>query len=290
MTAIRRVSAPGLALLLAAATAAADTVITIDEVVGCSVTSADADSVRIRLTRPSRRPRSTRDAYEISHAAGRSRTIPTADIYEIRLSNPSRFTELSTRLPQLRVILDSGQAIPPLAVRVREICLRLDGTGEVRAEGLFWPVDTLARNSSPAEMGTRCRDMGARLRWCRRSDNPIVELLFEVNGEEKALRGVWPGAGTSCLSGALGWVLGVPTGAVIGFAVDPHMRTWYSARGSGEYPSAGLLWGCAAGCVGGPVIGAAIGAAHRRALLAGHRSRINDLVRRVNRAVGTAPP
>lgn len=97
MTAVRRKSVLFLALLLAAATADADTVVTIDEVIACSVESADADSIRVRMTRPSRRPRSRREAYHFNRMVGRSRMLLAADIYEIRLAGFGRVADMAAR-------------------------------------------------------------------------------------------------------------------------------------------------------------------------------------------------
>ena len=51
----------------------------------------------------------------------------------------------------------------------------------------------------------------------------------------------------------------------------------------------GCAAGSAVGCAAGSVIGTAVYAAHRRSLIARHRDRVNDLVRRVNRAVAFQP-
>ncbi len=93
MTAVRWKLAFGLAVLLAATPAAADTVVTAEEVIPCSVESADASFLGLKLPQ------------------GGFRVMYTRDIYELRLSDSSRVAELATRLPQLRIILDSGQLV-----------------------------------------------------------------------------------------------------------------------------------------------------------------------------------
>jgi hypothetical protein len=91
------------AVLLAAATVAADVVITAEEVIPCSVVTCDTSFTRLTLP------------------TGGSRMLNTRDALEIRLSDSSRVAELSTRLPQLRVVLDSGQPVPAPAIRTGEM-------------------------------------------------------------------------------------------------------------------------------------------------------------------------
>ena len=267
MAAKHRTPVLALVMLLAVATAAADTVITAEEVIACSVESAYPDFVFLGLTRRQHKMLSTRD------------------IYELRLSDSSRVAELTTQLPQVRVVLDSGQAVPPPATRNREMLrLRLDWARKARAEGLFWypdVIDTLARGASPAQMAKRCEDMDVVLDVSGRYNETVAGLLHEVKREEEALRRIRSTAGTLCLSGALGAVLGGTIGAFALAAVAE------SQNSSGvEYA---FMYGCLAGSVAGPGIGVALGAAQRRAGLARHRNRVNDLVRRVNHAVVTAP-
>jgi hypothetical protein len=85
MTAIRWKSVLGLAVLLAAATAAADTVVTAAEVISCRVVSADTNFVHLKLPQ------------------GGIRMLSTRDVREIRLSDSSRVAELAARLPGARV-------------------------------------------------------------------------------------------------------------------------------------------------------------------------------------------
>jgi hypothetical protein len=273
MTAIRRKSVLGLAVLLTVATAVADTVITAREVISCSVESAYPDFVFLELTRQHHRMLSTRD------------------VYEIRLSDSSRVAELAARLPQLKVTLDSRQPVPSPAVRAREReQLRLDRAREARAKGLPWDadvLDTLARGVSPNEMAVRYEDMNTALLKCGRSDDTVVELLREVTREKEALRRIWPRvAARYFVYGGCGGLLGLAIGALGGGVA-------FSALGEGmDFHDYGLMFiggGCAAGGVLGLAAGVALGADARRGPLAVHRSRVNDLVRRVNRAIASLP-
>jgi hypothetical protein len=199
MTATHRTLVLGLAVLLAAAMAVADTVITAEEVISCRwVESAGPDS--IRFTPPGLR----------------TGVLSTRDICEIRLSDSSRVAELAAQLPGVRVILDSGQPIPPPAVRAEQ--LRQERAHEARAEDLpeyAVVVETLAHNASPAKMAARCRDMDAVLRECGRGDDTVVELLREIDREEAALRRIWPEAGTYLLSGTCCGLLGMTAGTAL---------------------------------------------------------------------------
>ena len=120
MTAISRKSVLGLAVLLAAATAAADTVITAEEVVfRRRVEWAGPDS--IRLTPPGLR----------------TGILSTRDVCEIRLSDSSRAAELAARLPGVRVawhadVLDTlaANASPvEMAARCRDMYAALRECG-----------------------------------------------------------------------------------------------------------------------------------------------------------------
>ena len=268
MTAISRKLVFGLAVLLAATPAAADTVITADEVIACSVEPVYPDYVRLVLP------------------DSRCRMLLTSEVCEIRLSDSSRVDELAARLPLVSVVVDSGQYIYSPAIRIREmLLLRLNRAREARARnlpGYTDVVDTIALNASPDELAARCRDMDIVLRECRRSDETIAELLRDVNREQGAIRGIRPGLMTYCLYGTLG---GVPCGLIgglIGEGSDPEPMECYTWR----YP----VGGAAVGCVAGTVIGMALGASMRaNALTKQHRSRVNDLIRRVNRAVVALP-
>jgi hypothetical protein len=254
-----------LAVMLQASTANADTVITTREVVSCRVESATADSVHLKLPR------------------WRRRSLSTRDVYEIRLSDSSRVVELAAKLPQLRVSLDCGQPVPPQAVRIREMVRsRLDRIREARTEGLPWcadVVDTLPREATPAQMEAWCHDMDFALRECGQSDGTAATLLRDVSQEEESVRRIWPGVRTCCLSGTLGGVGGGP----IGLMVESRADSPYAVIPCG----AGI--GLAVGCVAGPAISMIIGTAWRNTLVARHRNRVNDLVRRTNRVFAFLP-
>ncbi len=287
MTAMRRTLLLGLVVLLAATPAAADIVITADEVIYCSVESADADSVRLKRTRPQRRALSGHEAYALTWR--QRKVLSTSAIYEIRLSDSNRVAELATRLPQVRVTLDSGQSVPAPAVRIREMTgLRLDRARESRAKGLPGQadvVDTLVRNASPAEMVARCRDMGVVLRECGWSDQVTAGLLREIDDESTALRMVWQANASCFVTGALYGLGGCLTGGLVGQAIDPMV--WFNLDMS--YGGCGPIYGLPIGCVVGSAIGASLGMQRLKSIIGSHRVRVNDLVRRVNRALSSAP-
>jgi hypothetical protein len=277
VTAIRRLLVLWLAILLAPAPAAADTVITVNGIVTCSVESADPESVSVRLTQPSRRPRSTRDAYEINRATGQSRMIPTADIYEIRLSSPSHVAAMAALLPRTKVSMDSGQAVPLPEARAESLANRW---AEVEAGDSLAPVATikmLPRNSSLDGMAARCLELRTALTSCGRSDDSVTELLDEVVREERALRNVWSRASTNLVCGLVGAWIGIDNAEVpvAGFGCAQQ------ATGCG--------YGLAAGCALGAAVGLAIGKVWRDIVIENHRQRVNDLVRRFNHTVMETP-
>jgi len=234
----------GLAVLLAAATAAADTVIIADEVIFCRVVSADTNFVRLELPE------------------GGIKMLYTRDVSEIRLTDSSRVAELVTQLPQARITLAPARQIGAL--------------------------DTLSRNASPTEMAARCRDMDAVLRECGRSDNTVFDLLREVDREQEALRGIWPRLGlVLCLASGTG--LGGGIGAFIGEAIRPTVINCGMGYGPGYVHIGGGPVGCLVGSVVGTLGGAAIGISNRAVLVARHRGRVNDLIRKVNRAIASQP-
>src|SRR5512138_459463 len=98
MSVRRPVFAFGLAALLAAVPAAADTVVTATEVIPCSVQSADSNYVRMKLP------------------SGGIRVLYTRDVYEVRLADSVGLAVLAARLTDI-VRFDSGQAVPAPAER-----------------------------------------------------------------------------------------------------------------------------------------------------------------------------
>ena len=192
-------------------------------------------------------------------------------------------------MPQPKVTLDSGQAVPTRAVRAREMLrLRLQRTREAHANGFpgFTDVvDTLPLRTSPAEMVARCRDMDIALCERGQDDRAVAGLRREVLSEQAALRRIWPQQGTCCLSGMLGGGLGVIVGGALGLVVvqpviygDPVF--WDCGGGP---------VGAVVGCAVGSAVGVAIDLADNGLILARHRDHVNDLVRRVNRAVSSQP-
>jgi hypothetical protein len=245
----------GLAALLAAAPAAADTVVTAAEVIACSVQSVDSSYVRLKLP------------------PGGIRLLPVCDVCEIRLSDSGRAAELAVRLPQLRIVPDSGQSIPSPEQR------RQDLSGRARPSGRAGSMDTLAAGASPAEMRGRCEDLKVALFGCGRGDDSVAGLLHEVTCEAEALRGIesrWQ----MRIPVPAGGVLGMAAGSALGAAIEPPQVCCFS----GMYSLGGCGWGCAAGGVLGLLAGVIFGRIPYERFLTKHRSRINDLVRRFNRA------
>ena len=287
MTAIRSMSRLGLAVLLAAATAAADVVITADKVVHCSkVEPAGSDSVRFTLP------------------GLEQRTLSTSSIYEVRLADSSRVAELSAQLPHLRVRLDSGQPAKPPVGRARWEMM------ELVVDGVSWAgapdppmrahvLDTLCLPTTPEKMMAKCREMDTLLRNYERNDTTVVSLLREVRNEQAVLRGVWPGERTRLFSGA-GGILGMAVGTWRGWIKGPPRCAppcWYfvpfpGTPTCGSTPAVCVIGaapvGCVVGGVLGYVLGACTGAWLREEALKEHRNRVNGLVRRVNRAVASA--
>ena len=283
MTAIRRTAVLGLAVLLAVPTAAADTVITADEVIPCwDVEPAGSDSVSFTL------PRRERE------------TLSIFEIYEVRLADSSRVVELATQLPRLRVVLDAGQPVPAPAVRAREMLSFPEGQSR-RPTGQTGVLDTLYLPTTPEKMMARCWEMDTLLRKYERYDTAVVSLLREVRNEQAALRGIWPSERARLISGA-GGVLGMVVGTWIGLAEGPPQCVPplpYTAPGTGSTECGytpgtcvvgGAPVGCIVGSVTGYVLGAGVGRYVRVASLEVHRNRVRELARKVNRAVAAALP
>jgi len=276
MSVVSRTSVLGLAVLLAAATAAADVVITANEVIHCwDVRPAGSDSVCFTLPR-----------LEL-------RTLSTFDIYEVRLTDSSRAAKLSTRLPLLKITLDSGQPVPPPAVRAEQ--LQQERVREARVSGVSGyagGIDALPPSASQAEMATRCRDLNAALLQCDRDDDTVVQLLRDVNVEAEALR-LAPRQPAMYLYPPCGCLLGMAIGTLIGWVTaPPTVNDPYNVFFSDStliVDASGCCFGGAAGGTAGLVTGVTLGMESHEGRLDGHRSRVYELIRRVNRAVGTTP-
>jgi hypothetical protein len=270
MPVVRWKSVLVLAVLLAAATAVADTVITAKEAISCRVVSADTNFVRLKLPE------------------GGVRMLNTHDIYEMRISDPGRVAELGAGLPQVRITLDSNQVVPAPAVRAHEMGqLRENRTREFRVNGIpgcAGGIDTLPENASQAQMVARCLNLNAALLECGRSDDTIAELLRDVNREAEALRALRPQQPTS-LYAPRGGLLGMVLGTALGSALDPP-EPLNLFNGENLHLTT-CSCGCAAGGVLGYLAGMTLGAGRRDNLLAKHRSLLNDLIRRVNRAIAS---
>jgi hypothetical protein len=279
MPVVRWKSVLVLAVLLAAATAVADPVITAKEVISCRVVSADTNFVRLKLPTDG------------------IRMLYTHDVYEIRLSDSSRVAALSTRLPQLRVVPDAGQPVPAPAVRAREpLPLREDLTRCPTVRAGF--LDTLFPATTPENMMAMCREMDILLRKYERNDTAAVSLLREVGNEQAALGGIWPDERTRLLPGA-GGILGMAAGTWLGWTKGPPRCAPplpYVVLGT-EMPACGYTpatcvigaapVGCLVGSVLGYALGAGIGASLREGSLKGHRNRVNELVHRVNHVISS---
>jgi hypothetical protein len=277
VTTIRRTSLLCVAILLAAATAAADTVITAEEVFPCSVVAVDTNFVRIKLPQ------------------GGIRVLYTRDIYEIRLSDSSRVAEQAAQPLKARVTYDSGQPIPVPAVRALEMPPLRKNLSRHPAEHAG-ALDTMCLVTRPVELMAKCGEMEILLRKRERNDTSIVNLLREVRNEQTALRGIWPNLRAYLLSGACG-VLGMAGGTWLGSAVDQPQFALsngpvYSIDDGACNPTCepgGLCIGCIVGGVVGSMLGAGVDSLLREDALKKHRSRVNDLVRRFNRVVVEAP-
>ncbi len=103
MIAVRHTSVIGLALLLAAATAAADTVVTANEVINCLVVWSDTNFTRLKLPN------------------GSVRMLYTRDIRELRLSDPNRVIDPPPRPPPVTPSPDSARLVPPPSVAANDL-------------------------------------------------------------------------------------------------------------------------------------------------------------------------
>jgi len=272
MTATRRKFVLRLAVLLAAATAVADTVITAREVISCSVVSANTNFVRLKLPQ------------------GGVRMLSAHDIYEMRISDSGQAAELGAGLPQARVMLDSNQFIPKPTVRAHEMeQRRQDRSREARTNGVpgyGGGIDTLPTNASQAEMVARCLSLNAAVLECDRSDDTLVELLRDVNREVEALRALRPQQATSFYP-PRGGLLGMTIGTAIGAALDPpEPLNLYNGE---NLHLTTCCCGCTAGGVLGYLAGMTLGVGRRERLMAKHRSHVNDLISRFDRDVASQP-
>ncbi|MBN2464832.1 hypothetical protein JXD38_04300 [candidate division WOR-3 bacterium] len=285
MTAVRWKPGLALAALLAAATAAASVIIAADVVIDCrEVEPAGSDSVSLTLP------------------GLEQRTLSTSSIYEASLAESSRVAGLSARLPQLRVVLDTGQPAKPPAGHARwEMEPVVDGISWAGATDLPLHadiLDTLCLPTTPEKMIAACGEMDSLLRDYERNDTAVASLLRVVRNEQTALRGIWPGGRTRLLSGA-GGILGMAAGTWLGWIKGPPrcappLMYFNPFIEPGCVPTPGTCvigtapLGCAVGGVVGYVLGAGVGALLREDALKEHGNRVNELVRRVNRAVASA--
>jgi hypothetical protein len=206
----------GVAVLLAAATAAPDTVITVREVIPCSVVAVDTNFVRLRLPQ------------------GGIRVFDTHDVLELRLSDPSRFPDLATQLPRVEVV--PASALPPQPSPASDSSL------------LYRPgvMDTLPRRASPAAMAAKCREMEAVLRGCGLTNDTVFELFHEVDREQAALRSIWPQVAVHSLF--------VPTAGLLGWSIGTLFSFVFSSNPCEPSP-VGPTVGCIAGSLAGAALG-----------------------------------
>jgi hypothetical protein len=155
---------------------------------------------------------------------------------------------------------------------------RAADTLETRAEA----IDTLARGASPDQMIAKCREMDAALRESEQGSDSIAELLHEVHEEESELRRIWP-PGVSFFSGPLLGLPGWAGGSLFGYTVYPKPDT------ASIDEACSAILGNPACCAPTPVRVTAVPRQRRTGLMAKHRIRVNNLVRRVNRSVLAAP-
>ena len=272
MTASRCSFVLGLAALLTATPVAADTVITAEEVVACSVVWSDTNFTRLKLPN------------------GSVRMLYTRDIRELRLSDPSRTIAPPPRPPQVAPSPDSARPVPAPVVPADLPC----------HAGV---VDTLARGASPDAMAAKCREMDAALRGCGRNATTVFDLLRQVNNEQEALRRIWPQVGPAfCIAGCIS--LSAVGGGCAGFGVGEDIRPTevYSDCIIGpesDFPTncdvvwgggpVGAIVGLVAGSLAGSLGGAAIGAGWRAVLFNRHRGQVNALIRKVSMVTTPAP-
>jgi hypothetical protein len=255
-------------VLLAAATAAADTVITAEEIISCEAVSADSGHLRLNLPWDS------------------VRMLEIRDVYEMRLPDSSRVAELAAELPQMRVTLDSGQYIPPPDVRAERLLRRSSLEALTRDPRYAHGVDTLAQPTSKEGMVARCWELRTALLDCGLSDDTVVRLLHDVNREAMELRGIQPEASKYYCCAPCGGLLGAVLAGAVGGIISAALG------GEGDLPNKALgAWmvGSAVGFVPGLMAGTAIGGTMLRRTIERHRVRVNDPVLRVNRVVATAP-
>ena len=147
-------------------------------------------------------------------------------------------------------------------------------------------MDTLVGAVSPAGMAMKCREMNEALSESGRDDRTVAGLVREVNREREALRTLRLMPVKTCLSAMAGGSLGGLLCALIGIPVG--LRIWAGGPNDNLLVLVPMV-GCGVGGTIGAAIGVATDVADNRRILARHRSLINDLVRRVNRAVVAAP-
>ena len=232
-------------MLLAVAMAAPDTVITVREVIPCSVVWSDTNLTRLKMPN------------------GSVRMLYTRDIREIRLSDPGRFPDLANQLPPASATQDSSQPTPQPPAPATSLPYRP------------MVVDSMPRKVSPAAMAAKCRDMKVVLRDCGRRNDTVFDLVRDIDKEQKELRRIWPEVETySGIYVTVAGLAGCGIGSLIAFASNP----------CGANPAGPVV-----GCVAGSLAGAAFGARRGAKLVADHRGRVNDLVRRVNIAAAPQP-
>ncbi len=148
-------------------------------------------------------------------------------------------------------------------------------------------VDTLTRGASRDGVMAKCQEIGMALRRCGQSNDTLAELLRAIQHQEDAVRRIWPGQADICLvCGPCSGLLGTIVGILLGFAAA--VETY----GLDQNPSAEMsmvVAGAVTGCAVGSAAGVATGHARRTGLLARHRARVNQLVRRANQVLAGAP-
>ena len=222
MPAIRRKFVLGLAVLLAAATAAADTVITAKEVISCSVVSADTNFVRLKLPR------------------GGIRMLNTRDIHEIRLSDSSRVAELAAQLPGLEVTPDSAQPAPPPSVPASSLpCYAGDSTRASPVVPAEAPKPAVPDAIRPATLLTVELEAGA---GCLGGLG--LTLPASLAG---ALVGIWiAGNHTDFPGGLFAAIDGSNVGALVGYAAGNALGVSVVGR---RFDQGGHLWASACGAL-----------------------------------------
>ena len=210
MTAVRLLSVLGLAALLAAATAAADTVVKAKEVIRCWVESADSNVVRLKLPE------------------GGIRMLHTRDVLEIRLSDSSRVVALTTQLPQVNITLDRPLHAGALDTLTRNASPALIAALCQEMEDVLLDCTQGSETVVGLVRQVRREESGLRTLWPQGASYLVSGpcaggLLGAVGGAIGDA--IYPGNPmTFCDPG--GGIVGCPVGCIIGYPIGVAIGAW----------------------------------------------------------------